>query len=393
MEGDEELTREMPPLRKIDQYLSPDCPCCNISKRYTMSVLASIGFLISFGIRCNMGVAVIKMTSNLTVTGGSTANVISDLFYLVLDGGPYNFAKSLIVVHIENFRLYSCYRKLSSSGRKLVRRESGRRESGFSSLGRLARIGRGAEGNDRQVLREYTGGTAIRGRISHVGSQLAGPLWNKRYPAKRFYCVNLTSKFENFLHLKEQEIPWTDDVIGVVDSSFFWGYIVTQIPGGLIASRFPAHRVFGLAIAVSSFLNLFIPVTSRMHPVAVIIVRVMQGLVEVKGSIPLASQCLSGVVLEFIEAAPHKGSLVHIFNRVAGSTDAQQSSYKPGELSIPDGALRALFDGSEPQQQQFSKFRSYSIALKSPSGLHLTFPGLDFLVTLKSCLYQLLFFC
>lgn len=40
---EEELTREMPPLRKIDQYMLPDCPCCNISKRYTMSILASVG--------------------------------------------------------------------------------------------------------------------------------------------------------------------------------------------------------------------------------------------------------------------------------------------------------------------------------------------------------------
>lgn len=26
---------ERPPLRKIDKYCQPECPCCNISKRYT----------------------------------------------------------------------------------------------------------------------------------------------------------------------------------------------------------------------------------------------------------------------------------------------------------------------------------------------------------------------
>ena len=26
---------ERPPLRKIDKYCTPECPCCNISKRYT----------------------------------------------------------------------------------------------------------------------------------------------------------------------------------------------------------------------------------------------------------------------------------------------------------------------------------------------------------------------
>ena len=34
---------ERPPLRKIDQYLRPDCPCCNMTKRYTVAFLASIG--------------------------------------------------------------------------------------------------------------------------------------------------------------------------------------------------------------------------------------------------------------------------------------------------------------------------------------------------------------
>lgn len=34
---------DRPPLRKIDQYIRPDCPCCSMSKRYTVAFLASIG--------------------------------------------------------------------------------------------------------------------------------------------------------------------------------------------------------------------------------------------------------------------------------------------------------------------------------------------------------------
>uniref|UniRef100_A0A1I8J3M1 CYSTM domain-containing protein n=1 Tax=Macrostomum lignano TaxID=282301 RepID=A0A1I8J3M1_9PLAT len=33
------------------------CPCARCSKRYITSFLCSMGFLISFGIRCNTGVA------------------------------------------------------------------------------------------------------------------------------------------------------------------------------------------------------------------------------------------------------------------------------------------------------------------------------------------------
>ena len=41
-------------------------PCFNMSKRYQIAFMSSLGFLISFGIRCNMGVAVIVMAHNQT---------------------------------------------------------------------------------------------------------------------------------------------------------------------------------------------------------------------------------------------------------------------------------------------------------------------------------------
>lgn len=66
-----------------------------------------------------------------------------------------------------------------------------------------------------------------------------------------------------------------------VDSSFFWGYLITQIPGGFLASIFPANRIFGTAIACSAFLNLFLPGAFEFPPV-IICIRVLQGLVEVR---------------------------------------------------------------------------------------------------------------
>lgn len=43
----------------------------------------------------------------------------------------------------------------------------------------------------------------------------------------------------------------------------------------------PANRIFGLAIVTSSVLNLLVPGATEIHPSAVILVRVCQGLVEV----------------------------------------------------------------------------------------------------------------
>uniref|UniRef100_A0A8C7YYV3 Solute carrier family 17 member 6b n=1 Tax=Oryzias sinensis TaxID=183150 RepID=A0A8C7YYV3_9TELE len=77
-----------------------------------------------------------------------------------------------------------------------------------------------------------------------------------------------------------KEFNWDPETVGMIHGSFFWGYIVTQIPGGYICSRLAANRVFGAAIVLTSTLNMFIPSAARVHYGCVIFVRILQGLVE-----------------------------------------------------------------------------------------------------------------
>lgn len=76
------------------------------------------------------------------------------------------------------------------------------------------------------------------------------------------------------------DFEWEKSTIGLIDSSFFWGYLVTQVPGGFLAARYPANRVFGTAIAVSAALNMLIPGAAKIGVATVMFVRVTQGLVE-----------------------------------------------------------------------------------------------------------------
>lgn len=81
-------------------------------------------------------------------------------------------------------------------------------------------------------------------------------------------------------HGVKQEV-WSANWASAIDSSFFWGYLVTQIPGGFLASFFPSNRIFGAAIVGSSICNLFIPLAIDVSKYILIVVRVVQGLVEV----------------------------------------------------------------------------------------------------------------
>ena len=65
-----------------------------------------------------------------------------------------------------------------------------------------------------------------------------------------------------------------------MDSSFFWGYLVTQVPGGYLAAKFPANRVFGIALLISACLNCLLPAAAKASFLVAMLVRILQGLVE-----------------------------------------------------------------------------------------------------------------
>uniref|UniRef100_A0A2K6V5T8 Solute carrier family 17 member 8 n=1 Tax=Saimiri boliviensis boliviensis TaxID=39432 RepID=A0A2K6V5T8_SAIBB len=139
-------SRQSPPLC--------DCHCCGLPKRYIIAIMSGLGFCISFGIRCNLGVAIVEMVNNSTV---------------YVDGKP---------------------------------------------------------------------------------------------------------------EIQTAQFNWDPETVGLIHGSFFWGYIMTQIPGGFISNKFAANRVFGAAIFLTSTLNMFIPSAARVHYGFVMCVRILQGLVE-----------------------------------------------------------------------------------------------------------------
>ncbi|XP_051857332.1 vesicular glutamate transporter 3 isoform X2 [Antechinus flavipes] len=131
-----------------------DCYCCGVPKRYIIAIMSGLGFCISFGIRCNLGVAIVEMVNNSTV---------------YIDGKP---------------------------------------------------------------------------------------------------------------EVQSAQFNWDPETVGLIHGSFFWGYIMTQIPGGFISNKFAANRVFGAAVFLTSTLNMFIPSAARVHYGCVMLVRILQGLVE-----------------------------------------------------------------------------------------------------------------
>ena len=90
--------------------------------------------------------------------------------------------------------------------------------------------------------------------------------------------TNLTDVAQN--STSNERIYWSTLIYQQVIAGYFYGYVVTQIPGGLLSQRFPAYKVFGYSCFVSFLLFLIIPFVILKSWEAVLVIRVLQGLVE-----------------------------------------------------------------------------------------------------------------
>lgn len=73
-------------------------------------------------------------------------------------------------------------------------------------------------------------------------------------------------------------VEWSEATTGLVMSFFYYGYIVTQLPGGRLAEIVGTKRVFGTAIFASGVLTLLSPFAVRWHPAAMCALRFIMGL-------------------------------------------------------------------------------------------------------------------
>ncbi|XP_076751180.1 major facilitator superfamily transporter 9 [Xylocopa sonorina] len=85
---------------------------------------------------------------------------------------------------------------------------------------------------------------------------------------------------ENGTEYVEREFDWDSKTQGLVLSSFFYGYISTQLLGGWLAARIGGKRVFGLGIATTAFLTIITPPLARISVYILITLRIVEGICE-----------------------------------------------------------------------------------------------------------------
>lgn len=82
------------------------------------------------------------------------------------------------------------------------------------------------------------------------------------------------------MHHQDGEFAWNYKQQALILSSFFYGYVLTQIPFGMLAKRFGALGFLGWGMLLNSVFAFLVPIAAKHGIFALCVVRFIQGLGE-----------------------------------------------------------------------------------------------------------------
>ena len=83
----------------------------------------------------------------------------------------------------------------------------------------------------------------------------------------------------------KNRFDWDEKTQGEILSSFYYGYILTHLPGGVLSQRFGGKHTMGIGILSTAIFTLMTPYVANMGPRPLTILRFVEGLGEVMTAI------------------------------------------------------------------------------------------------------------
>ena len=85
---------------------------------------------------------------------------------------------------------------------------------------------------------------------------------------------NIIKDLKNFL---KGTFDWDVSQQSIVLGCFFYGYVLTQIPGGRAAEKFGGKWILGIGILITSIFTILMPIAAKTDFKLLVAVRVIEG--------------------------------------------------------------------------------------------------------------------
>ncbi|KAL2251758.1 UNVERIFIED_CONTAM: Ascorbate transporter, chloroplastic [Sesamum indicum] len=150
------------------------------------------------------------------------------------------------------------------------------------------------------------------------GVETAKPWW-KQFP-KRWVMVLLC--FAAFLLCNmdrvnmsiailpmSKEFNWNSATVGLIQSSFFWGYLLTQIVGGIWADKIGGKLVLGFGVVWWSVATVLTPIAARIGLPFLLVMRAFMGIGE-----GVAMPAMNNLLSKWIPVSERSRSLALVYS-------------------------------------------------------------------------------
>ncbi|KAG2279092.1 hypothetical protein Bca4012_040597 [Brassica carinata] len=106
-----------------------------------------------------------------------------------------------------------------------------------------------------------------------------------------------------------QQYNWNSATVGLIQSSFFWGYLLTQILGGIWADKYGGKLVLGFGVVWWSIATVMTPIAAKLGLPFLLVVRAFMGIGE-----GVAMPAMNNMLSKWIPVSERSRSLALVYS-------------------------------------------------------------------------------
>ncbi|KAJ0914339.1 putative major facilitator superfamily, MFS transporter superfamily [Helianthus annuus] len=106
-----------------------------------------------------------------------------------------------------------------------------------------------------------------------------------------------------------KEFNWNSATVGLIQSSFFWGYLLTQIVGGIWADKIGGKQVLGFGVIWWSIATVLTPIAAKIGLPFLLVMRAFMGIGE-----GVAMPAMNNILSKWIPVSERSRSLALVYS-------------------------------------------------------------------------------